>query len=228
MLFTLRRLGSDIPDWHTWTFADGELHTLTMYRVRSANLVPITALNWSCESALSLPGLHHRYRRLATALKALDPLHSAVWDFVVSLHVDFTLRTGPGMGGVVGTDELHLFHGGPMADREIAARLRRRAKDWSVASFSSHDDGFELSCGISPSNEATFVLGHPAPVSALPINALADCIESTKPRACRLEVSGDEVRRVYEPWPLSRKELMGALEQIEKEWFPPAKGADTD
>jgi len=224
MLFTLRRLDSDVPDLHTWTFADGELHALTMYRSRSANLVPITLLDWSCESALTLPGLRRRYRRLATALKALDPLHSAVWDFAVSLHIDFCLGTGSDTGGVVGTDELHLFHGGPMADREITARLRRRAKDWMCAHFSSHDDQMSLSCGRA-SSEVAFVLEHPAPVSALPISALADCIESTKPRACRYEGAG---QRVFEPWPLSRRELMAALEQIEKEWFPPAKGADTD
>lgn len=76
--------------------------------------------------------------------------------------------------------------------------------------------------GAGASREVSIISREPKNLSALPLNVLADFIESTSPKAVWYEKTGvDTAEERSEQWPLSPAALLEALVNIEERWFAP-------
>ena len=224
-------------------FSDGRRHAFNTYQ--SANPKTVRAMG-ACSSLCwhgtipSLTKLHAHYRRIASALGALcAPEYAHRYVGREQICINF----GSGVGassdsGAANIVTLDVYSENGSSAGEIKALFRRRKRDWGMVTISSereHDlirpPYLLLRADRVISHDLEFAVS--VPCAGFPAETLADLIESTSPRSYIFESvpTGDgksEFQIRHEPWPLSRKELMAALEQVENEWFPPLRVADTD
>ena len=230
------------------SFSDGKVHLLDLYQSQND---PSQTENKEHHSTLLWHGtvpspmaLYAHYRRIVAAFCKLDPQHAATYNSATEIRIWFgePVPSDPSAAQpLVGDFKLEFYNEQlPKAvEREIKTQLKRRERDWKMVHIGSRGGYLQLVAeagengeiefalkGAGASREVSIISREPKNLSALPLNALADFIESTSPKAVRYEKTGtDTAEEHVENWPFSRAELEAALIFIEERWFAPPEEA---
>lgn len=224
-----------------WLLRDGERHALLAYRSRNDPMVTKApgdpthrvVLAWQ-GTVRRLPAFYGNYQRIVSALCESSPHYAPMWNSSLEIDVWFDLPAETEGDQTACGEETLAFHNGliPAARGMIDSLLSCRAADWRIVAIASDDRDDPAALRLLATNgngraaeelECAFRDFVPNRIE-LPLDAIADLIESAQPQACRYVPTGEKRRgedvceAAYEPWPLSREELMAALAQIEAEW----------